>query len=130
MIINTSMYCCKCDKYVEVRLTTGKEIYPHRKDLYNLKVYIHDRCGEYVGVHKGTIKPLGCIPTNEIRLARIAIHKLIDPIWQSRSMPRSKVYKDISNIIGYKFHTANTKSLEECNNVILVIERYINDNKN
>ena len=68
---------------VEVRLTNGAEIYPHRKDLSELPFWKCDTCGNFVGCHHKTgdpTKPLGVIPTSEIKRARQHIHRILDPI--------------------------------------------------
>ena len=78
--------CCGCQKKVEARLTDGSEIYPHRKDLYSLPFWKCDVCGNFVGCHhktKNRTRPLGCIPTPEIKNARKHIHAILDPLWQS-----------------------------------------------
>jgi len=112
----TGIYCCSCGKDVYARLTDGKEIYPHRVDLFKLPFWKCDDCGNYVGCHHKTSKPtqpLGCIPTKEIKEARIHIHELLDPIWKSGKISRAKLYKKISSEIGFNFHTANIRSIEE-----------------
>lgn len=110
------IYCCACGKDVIARLTSGKEIYPHRQDLHSLPFWIHDECGNFVGCHhktKSKTRPLGCIPTQEIRSARKHIHRLIDPIWQSGLISRGDLYKKISDECGWSFHSASIRSIDE-----------------
>ena len=79
------IYCCGCNKDTAARLTNGEEIYPHRKDLYSLPFWKCDQCGNYVGCHhktKNQTKPLGCIPTQEIKNIRKKIHTVLDPLWK------------------------------------------------
>jgi len=108
------IYCCKCDKDVNAELTKGNIIYPHRTDLYNKNFYKCPHCGNYVGCHPGTTRPLGCIPTYEIRLARHRLHDIMDPLWKDGLISRMKLYKTISKRIGYNFHVGNIKSVTEC----------------
>ena len=114
------IYCCGCQKDVSARLTDGAEIYPHRSDLKSLPFWRCDECGNYVGCHhktKNRTQPLGIIPTAELMKARGHIHKLIDPIWQSGKMTRKEMYKRLSKELGWKYHTANLKSIEEARQV-------------
>lgn len=110
------IYCCSCELDVNARLTNGSEVYPHREDLSKLPFWMCDYCGNSVGCHHKTSKPttpLGCIPTPEIKKARSHIHALLDPIWQSGKISRSKLYRLVSDKVGWKYHTAKIRSIEE-----------------
>lgn len=110
------IYCCGCGEKVEARLTSGKEIYPHRQDLGDLSFWKCDKCGNSVGCHHKTnnpTRPLGCIPTPEIKNARRKIHEILDPIWQSGAISRKELYYKLSARTGRKYHTANIRSIEE-----------------
>jgi len=116
----SGIYCCQCGESVDARLTTGEEIYPHRKDLKALPFWKHDDCGNYVGCHHKTktpIKPLGVIPTHEIRGWRKTIHTKLDPIWQSGRMSRKGIYSYLSRHLGFEYHTAKLRTVEECEKV-------------
>ena len=111
---------------VDARLTNGAEIYPHRSDLANLPFWKCDVCGNYVGCHHKTsspTKPLGCIPTKELRKARNHIHSLLDPLWQSGRFKRKELYRIISNNFGYEFHTSEIRSIEEAKNIYRFINK-------
>jgi len=110
------IYCCACAKDVDARLTNGGEIYPHRPDLKILPFWKCDTCKNFVGCHhktKNRTAPLGCIPTAEIKDARKHIHALIDPIYQSGLMTRKKLYELLSDAVGWKYHTAKIRTIEE-----------------
>lgn len=100
------MMCLKCGKKVQVEKVGGKEIYPHRPDLYYLYFYRCPHCHNYAGTKASVI------PTPEIRLARKNIHNLIDPIWQSGLMRRSEIYKRLSRATGTKYHNGSLCSLK------------------
>lgn len=120
------IYCCACKTQVEARLTNGAEVYPHREDLSNLPFWKCDKCNNAVGCHhksKNRTKPLGCIPTPELKLIRRHIHKILDPLWQSGMFSRSKVYRDLSKKIGWRYHTANIRSVEEGKEIYLIIKK-------
>ena len=119
------IYCCGCEEKIEARLTSGEEIYPHRSDLHNLPFWKCDACGNYVGCHhktKDRTRPLGCIPTPEIKNARQYIHKLLDPIWQCGKIKRKELYSKLSEKLGWKYHTAKIRSVEEARNIYRLIK--------
>lgn len=118
------LYCCGCASNVEARLTDGGEIYPHRNDLHELPFWKCDACGNFVGCHHKTRKrtrPLGCIPTPEISNARKHIHALLDPMWKSGKVGRSDLYAKLSTKLGWKYHTAKIRSIEEARTVYRLV---------
>lgn len=120
------IYCCNCGDEVLCRLTDGKEMYPHRKDLYSIPFWIHDECKGFIGCHHKTVdrvKPLGVIASPEIKKARIYIHSVVDPIWKNKKMSRGKIYKKISDEIGYSFHTAEIKYINEARKIYKIAKR-------
>lgn len=118
------IYCCGCQQDVNARLTDGKEIYAHRKDLHKLPFWKCDTCKNFVGCHhktKDRTRPLGCIPTKEIKNARQHIHKILDPIWKEKKMRRDSLYGILSARMGKEYHTAEIRSVEEAREVYKVI---------
>lgn len=125
MIQTIKIFCCDCDCDVSARLTNGKEIYPHRPDLYHLPFWKCDTCRNYVGCHWKTKKPttpLGIIPTEELRQARRKIHAILDPLWQSNGMDRKELYGIITGKIGWTFHTAKLRTVREAREVYRIIQ--------
>lgn len=126
MVNQMKIHCCGCDKKIEARLTNGEEIYPHRQDLYDLPFWKCDQCDNFVGCHHkmktNPTQPLGCIPTKELKNARRHIHLILDPIWQSGKVKRGHVYKKITDHIGWKYHTANIKTVDEARNIYRFIK--------
>ncbi len=119
------LWCCGCDGDVDARLTSGAEVYPHRKDLYDLPFWKCDGCGNFVGCHhktKNRTAPLGCIPTPELKAARQRIHALLDPIWKSGAMGRKEIYAKISERIGWTYHTARIRNMADVNAVLDAIK--------
>jgi hypothetical protein len=127
MVSIMEIYCCGCEGKVNARLTNGAEIYPHRLDLHEIPFWICNTCGNYVGCQHKTdnrTKPLGCIPTPEIRNARKEIHKILDPLWKSGRVSRKTLYAAISDHIGWKYHTADIRSIDEARKVYKFIREY------
>jgi len=124
------IYCCGCQQDVKPRLTTAAEIYPHRPDLAEIPMWRCDDCGNYVGCHHKTSKPtrpLGNIPTAEIRKARKHIHRLIDPVWESGQMKRGKLYARISKELGYSYHTGEITTVDQARRIYRVAQKLIKD---
>lgn len=114
--ITQLIYCCNCKENVPARLTDGKEIYPHRRDLYTLPFWKCDHCDGKVGCHhktKNRTMPLGVIPSHAISKLRGEIHRLIDPVWKMKIKTRKEVYGLMSEHLGYQFHSAEIRSEEE-----------------
>jgi hypothetical protein len=130
MTIRETIFCCGCQQEVEARLTNGAEIYPHRADLQRIHFWKCDTCKNAVGTHwktKQPTKPLGVIPTPQIKKARQHIHALIDPIWhKQRIIQRSTLYAKISKALGYTFHTGEIRSIEEARKIYKVARDVIN----
>ena len=116
MSTTRALYCCQCASDVQARLTDGREVYPHRSDLRALPFWRCDACGNFVGCHhktKNRTEPLGCIPTPELKEARKQLHALIDPAWQSGQIGRRALYEAISREVGWNYHTAKTRTMDE-----------------
>lgn len=110
------IYCCGCKQDVEARLTDGSEIYAHRKYLASLPFWICDSCKNFVGCHhktKNRTKPLGVIPTADIKDARKHIHALLDPMWESGAIKRKSIYLMLTEKFGKQYHTAEIRSIDE-----------------
>lgn len=119
------IYCVQCRGYVPARLTSGAEIYPHRADLARLPFWKCDTCKNYVGCHfktRNPTRPLGCIPNPELKKARMALHALIDPIWKSGRVPRTKLYDLISKRFGWTYHTASIRSVEQAREIYRFVQ--------
>jgi hypothetical protein len=124
------IWCCECQNKINARLTDGQEIYPHRSDLYNLPFWKCDQCNNFVGCHHKTkepTKPLGNIPTKEIKEARKHIHSLLDPIWKSsdsKTKTRKSIYNYLSDQLGFSYHTATLRTIEEARKVYKLLIQY------
>ena len=118
-----TIYCCGCEKYVDAERVTGDLVYPHRPDLAKLVFWRCQTCRNFVGTHKGTDRPLGVIATTTMKARRMQIHALIDPLWRGGMIKRKKLYRIMSRILGYEYHTAETRSLAELDMVEKVARR-------
>lgn len=122
------IYCCGCQRAIDARLTDGREIYPRRPDLASLPFWRCDGCGNQVGCHhktKNRTKPLGNIATPEIKGARQHIHRILDPLWKSRTprFARKEIYRMLSEGMGYEYHTAEISNLQDARKVYRIIKK-------
>jgi len=113
------IYCVACDEGVKPRITDGKEVYPHRPDLYEKKFVVCDTCKNYKAFN-GNKKPT-LIPTPELRKARREIHAILDPLWQSKKIKRGQAYAYISHRIGYPYHNESLKNIDEANKALEIV---------
>ena len=119
------LFCCGCQADVSARLTSGKEIYPHRRDLHDLPFWKCDVCKNFVGCHhktKDRTRPLGCIPTPAIKRERQRIHQVLDPIWKSGRYGRRELYSMVAHVLGVEeYHTAEIRSVEQAREVYRIV---------
>ncbi len=127
--------CAYCG--VRSKLVTGKELYPHRPDLYSLNFYQCAPCDAHVGCHKGTLKPLGRLANAELRKMKSATHAVFDPIWKSRydrkkqlnpsykkAMARGGRYKKLAELLGIEVKDCHIGMFDvaTCQRVIRICE--------
>lgn len=82
-------------------LKPGRDVYPHRDDLWGLQFYVCT-CGARVGCHKGTDLPLGypCGPATA--RVRDKAHRVFDGLWR-RKMERDGVSKGSARGAAYRW---------------------------
>jgi hypothetical protein len=91
--------CCYCNK--PSKKVTGKDIYPHRKDLHSKIFYACSNCKAYVGCHGGTDKPLGRLADAKLRRAKNEAHTAFDALWRNRVfITRKQAYTWLSEAMG------------------------------
>ena len=71
--------CPYCDE--QAIFTTSKKVYGGRD--FGM-IYLCEPCNAWVGVHKGTAKPLGRLADDELRYWKRMAHASFDPIWKKR----------------------------------------------
>jgi len=96
--VSERVICAYCDTVAP--LVFGREVYPHRPDLYAKPFYACHPCGAWVGCHPGTTKPLGRLANAELRRAKMGVHERLDPLWRSGKAKRSTVYARLADRLG------------------------------
>lgn len=110
------IFCTGCDEDVMARLTNGAEMYPARPELSKYPFWVCDKCGAFVGTHRKTkdhLRPLGSLATKEVKLWRMRIHQVLDPLWRSGKIERTHAYARITQALGHPFHAGEIYDTEE-----------------
>lgn len=79
-----------------VVLTSNKIIYGREYGNGLCYVCTNPKCRAHVGVHTGTIYPLGRLSNKEMRMLKMECHALFDPLWNrgsSRGKRRQAAYR-------------------------------------
>jgi hypothetical protein len=107
-------------------LVTGREVYPHRPDLYAKPFYQCAPCGAYVGCHPGTTRSLGRLADAPLRAAKARVHAMFDPLWKSGRISRSSAYARLADAIGIQPRECHVGmfSLDLCNRAIAALSRW------
>lgn len=77
-------YCDRAAQYVDSILVYG---------VSHGMIYHCPNCQAWVGVHKGTNRPLGRLANAELRQWKMQAHKHFDLLWQAQGWTRSRAYK-------------------------------------
>ena len=106
-------YCNEESHFVDSSIIYGKS--------YGM-IYYCEICGSYVGVHKGTKKPLGSLANKETREWRKKAHNCFDPLWRNKNneISRSEIYCFLAKYMGIKKSEAHIGQFnkEQCKKVI------------
>lgn len=116
-----AVICDYCGK--DAVLVSGKELYPHRPDLYGIQIWKCSPCQAWVGCHKrSNAVPLGRLANAELRKAKSAAHAAFDPIWKSGSLSRMGAYKWLSKSLNVPFKKCHIGmfNIEQCADVVRV----------
>lgn len=104
-------YCGKRTAYVDSRVIYGRS--------YGM-VYYCARCHAWVGVHKGTDRPLGLLADAELRKWKQFAHAVFDPLWKHGGMTRNQAYAWLSKQLDLPLEETHIGmfDVERCKQVI------------
>ena len=111
-------------------LTKGHAVYPLRIDLHQ-KLYYHCKpCEAYVGVHKGTTKPLGRVANAHLRRLKMQAHGAFDPIWKKGFKKRQTAYSWLAKKLNIKTDDCHIGmfDIDTCRKVIEISNEYMESN--
>lgn len=120
--------CIKCNYCGnDAALVSGKEIYPHRPDLYSLQFWSCSPCKAWVGCHKrSNAVPLGRLANAELRREKTAAHAAFDPIWKSGRKSRRGAYEWLSKRLSIPFKDCHIGmfDVDTCKRVVAACDEF------
>lgn len=83
-------------------------------------IYCCKPCKAWVGVHRGTTKPLGRLANKELRGRKIAAHNAFDKLWRGGGISRNQAYKWLAEQLGITPRECHIGmfDVEQCNRVV------------
>lgn len=113
-------YCGNRAEYVDSAVVYGRS--------YGM-IYLCRNCMAYVGVHKGTDKPLGRLANAELRHWKKRAHAAFDPLWQRGCFRgrRSNAYAWLAQKMGLPIKQTHIGMFDvsECRRVIQIVNNAI-----
>jgi len=115
--------CDLCDR--PAMLSTGYDIFPHRRDLYSKRFWTCDPCKTRVGCHPYTLRPLGTMADDETRNWRRQAHNAFDSIWKCTDVPRIQAYAWLAGALGIEQNDCHIGQMDtaQCKKVIRAVAR-------
>lgn len=108
-------YCGRKAEYVDSKVVYGRS--------YGM-IYLCRNCLAYVGVHKGTDRPLGRLANAELRRWKNAAHDAFDPLWKYGRFKgrRSAAYSWLASKMGLPIEQTHIGMFDvpECKQVIKI----------
>jgi len=90
-------------------------------------IYLCRPCNAYVGVHRGSNKPLGRLANAELRQWKQAAHAAFDPLWKTGRFrgKRNGAYKWLAAQMGLPVEETHIGmfDVEKCKRVIQICEK-------
>ena len=114
------------------QLTPAEKIYgPDTKEEWLYVCCHYPVCNSYVGVHKGTTRPLGTLANGDLRNKRIKAHKMFDLIWRNNVMNRKAAYRWMSDKLCLPYESAHIGCFSEymCDQLIDACKDALSNNR-
>jgi len=106
--------CQYCKR--EAQKVGGKEIYPHRRDLYEKLFWLCQPCDAYAGhIHDNVM-----LANKDLRQARKIAHENFDMLWISKKYQRKILYKMLANYMKLDKDNCHIAlfNIEQCKKVL------------
>ena len=119
-------------------LVSGRVIYPHRSDLFDLQFWSCHPCKAYVGCHKPNMRqgfvgdePKGSLANADLRNHRRESHAAFDPIWRNGKKTRKKAYLWLSKRLEIDYNDCHIGefNIEICKRVVIISKKYLDKQK-
>lgn len=119
-----SIICPVCE--IRGEYTTGKEIYPHRQDLWHLKLVRCPQCGAHASCDDEGV-PKSSMAGPELRKLRVQAHRAFDKLWKGAKgkMSRGDAYGWLSTALEYPLGECHIAFFDEdlCKQVIAEVAK-------
>ena len=96
-------------------------------------IYLCPDCGAYVGVHKGTDKPLGRLANSELRRWKRNAHNVFDPLWMRGPFRgrRNAAYAWLAQQMGLPIEKTHIGMFDvaQCKEAINIILAYMKEER-
>lgn len=103
-------------------LVTGREVYPHLRNLHHKKFWKCDPCAAWVGTHENSLefKPLGRLAKKELRDLKMKAHMVFDAFWKEGTMKRTEAYAKLASELKIQTNLCHIGwfSEDECRRVV------------
>ena len=112
-----------------IRRVTAQKVYggaaAKRLKLWNEWFCQWQNCNARVGCHRGTMRPLGNVANEVLRLKRQETHQIFDRFWQENGMTRTQAYKWLAGRMKLSEKNAHIGGFEmdQCQQVIDLCEK-------
>lgn len=115
-------YCGKQVRFVDSSIVYGRH--------YG-KIYYCPDCEAWVGVHKGTDKPLGRLANAELRKQKKIAHAVFDTLWRGKLNGRKRAYKWLAEHMGLPIEKTHIGlfDVDQCKQVIDICQKLKGENK-
>lgn len=117
--------CDYCHRTAE--LVNGYMVYERcRPDLKHQKFWRCKPCEAWVGCHPGSAIPMGRLANAELRKAKQAVHRVLDPLWKSGAMSRNDAYKMLAQGMGIAIQNCHVGMFDvpACETAVAVLKDY------
>ena len=110
-------YCGKPTEFVDSSVVYGRS--------YGM-IYYCSCCRAWVGVHKGTDKPLGRLADAELRTERQKAHAVFDRLWKNRYKTRHSAYEWLAQQMGLTKDETHIGmfNVEQCRAVVSICNQH------
>lgn len=119
-----NVYCDYCGRKAE--FVDSKVIYGRSYGM----IYLCRNCMAYVGVRKGTRKPLGRLANAELRSWKKAAHAAFDPLWKYGRFKRHRdaAYRWLAEQMNLPLKQTHIGlfDIDQCRKVIEIVRRSAN----
>ncbi len=111
-----------------IRQIPAEEVYREAAGRLKLNgewLYQCQNCNARVGCHRGTMRPLGNVANEVLRLKRVETHQVFDAFWKRRHMTRTAAYKWLSEQMALPENQTHIGGFEmdQCQQVIDLCRR-------